>query len=218
MTVKSTAALKAKVKAAQKTSAAKVAAAAEDLLLNATLALESSEVLFQSRVKLAASSQNTKTLQTLVDQCSAMIDEIPVQNSKTRTVRKWVGVRRFAFGNQINIMHQLVTGILYSCAEHKQLLLEHTKLDLELLEQFTEAFGSPAYYNRNFNTLVEAKDYNVDNVMAAVSVMQSSLGVIVDTSQLTPANFSMEFGNGEIKAHEDRSKADAAIADMDTEL
>lgn len=210
--------LKAQVKAAQKANAKKIADAAQVAVLQATLKLEGSKELFESKVKLAVISQHTKTLQDMVDQCSALVDSIPVINPKTRATRVWAGKRRFTFGSQINLMHQLASGIMYSCADHKQLLLDFTGLDSELIEQFVEAFGSPAYYSRNFNALVEAVPYNIEDVNSTVAVMQSMLCVTVDTSQLTTSNFSMEFGKGEIEAHENKVKADEAIAEAELTL
>lgn len=213
-----TKALLAKVEKAQKDNAAKLAEKVMVASLTATLELESSTVLFDSKVKLAVTSGNTKKLQDLVNVCSGIIDETPVQNTKTRTVREWAGSKRFSFGNQINLMYQLATGIMYSANEHKQLLLAHTGLDIELVEQFVEAFGSPAYYSRNNNVLVEAKPYNTEAVDSAVAVMQSSLGVVVDVTKLTTANFSLEAGKAEVKAYLDLSKAEESIAEMNLEL
>jgi hypothetical protein len=218
MSIKSVKALQAKVKAAQKANAAKIAEAALTATLEATLKLESSKELFASKVKLAVTSGHTNTLQTLVSECAAIIENMPVTNPKTRTNRVWAGSRRFAFGTQINLMYQLATGILYSCAEHKELLLEHTGLNDELIEQFVDAFGTPAYYSRNFNTLVEAKPYDVDKVLSTVAVMQSELGVIVDTSQLTAKEFSLEFGKAEITAETNKLLAEEAIANADFAL
>ena len=210
--------LQAKVEAAQVASAKKVAESAAYAGLEAMLALESSDSLFEAKVKLAATGNNTAKLQKLVDDCSGIIDNVPVTNSKTRSQRVWAGSRRFAFGNQVNLAYQLATGILYSCAEHKTLLLEHTKLNSELLEQLTEAFGTPAYYSRNYNALVEAKMYDVEAVKASLNVMQSQLGVIIDTSQLTAEEFSLEFGKAEKVAYDNMLKAEEAIAEVDLEL
>ena len=211
-------ALQAKVKAAQKANAAKIVEAALEASLKATLKLESSEVLFKSKVKLAIVSQHTKTLQDLVNECSAIVDTMPVHNKNTGTDRKWSSVYRFAFGSQINLMYQLAAGIMYSCAEHKQLLLAHTKLNSELLEQFVEAFGAPAYYSRNVNKIIEAKPYTIDDVIATVNVMQSELGVVVDTKLLTTEEFSLEFGKGEITAQTNLLAAEEAIAKAGFEL
>ncbi len=210
--------LQAKVAAVQKANREKLEASVLEASLNATLKLESCPALFDAKVKLAISSTNTEKLQNLVKVCSGIIDETPIQNTKSRAIREWAGSRRFAFGNQINLMYQLATGILYSASEHKELLLAYTGLDIELVEQLVEAFGSPAFYSRNNNVVVEAKAYDVDSVMATLAVMQSVLGVVVDTSKVTTANFSLEFGKGEVKALEDSAKANEAIADMETDL
>lgn len=210
--------LKAQVKAAQEANEKRIAEAAELATLQATLKLESSETLFNSKVKLAASSAQTKVLQELVDQCAAIVDSVPITNPKTRTARKWAASRRFTFGTQINLMYQLATGILYSCAEHKQLLLAHTGLDAELLEQVVESFGTPTYYSRNYNTVVDAKPHDLESVQAAIAVMQSELGVVVDTSLLTDEQFSLEFGRAQITAHENKAKAEEAIAEADFEI
>jgi hypothetical protein len=210
--------LQAKVKAAQKANTVKINEAAMVASLEATLKLEGSKTLFESKVKLATSSHNTKMLQSLLTQCSQLVDSMPIQNPKTRALRKWSGSRRFAFGTQINMMYQLATGILYSCADHKIMLLEHTGLDTELLEQMVEAFGTPSYYSRNNHLLIDATTYDVEGVVSAVAVMQSSLGVIADTSQLTKANFSLEFGKAEIVAHKNKLQADEAINEAELAL
>ena len=210
--------LKAKVAAAQKANAAKVEKAALVSSLEAKLVLETSESLFNSKVVLAASSAQTKSLQATLDECAAIVDSVPVHNAKTRTNRVWSGSRRFAFGAQINLMYQIATGILYSCAEHKQLLLAHTGLDLELLEQVVESFGTPEYYSRNMNSIVKAQAYNVERATAAVEVMQSELDVIVDTSGLVLEQFSLEFGKAIKTAQDNKVSADTAIAEADLAL
>jgi len=210
--------LKASVKAAQKANAAKITEAALRASLEATLKLESSAELFKSKVALEVVSQHTKKLQELVSVCEGIITGTPITNNKTHTTRVWAGSQRFSFGNQINLMYQLATGIMYSCADHKQLLMAHTGLDSELIEQFVASFGTPAYYSRNNNILIESKMYDVAAVLGNISVMQSVLGVIVDTSQLTTANFSMEFGKAEITSQSDLLKAQEAIAEADLAL
>ncbi len=210
--------LKAQLKAAQKANEKKIAAAAEANSLTAQLKLESSVSLFNAKVALATVGTQTQMLQTLVDECGALVDATPVHNNKTKANRKWSGSRRFQFGSQIDLMYQLATGILYACAEHKQLLLAHTGLSLELLEQVVESFGTPTYYSRNFNSIVEAKPYNVERACATVEVMQSELAVVVDTSNLDLANFSLEFGKSEKTAHDNFKSAEEAIAQADLEL
>lgn len=210
--------LKAQVKAKQEANAAKIREAAEVARLEATLKLESSDALFNARVKVEAAAQQTNTLKTLVDECAGIIAVNPVDNKNTRANRVWAGSRRFAYGTQIDLMYQLATGILYSCAEHKELLLAHTGLNGELVEQFVEAFGTPMYYSRNHNEIVEAKPYDLDRVTSVVDVMQSELGVVVDTTKLTANGFELEFTKAENRANDDMARAAEAIAEADFEV
>ena len=207
--------LKAQVKAAQKDNAEKIRVAAEVARLEATLKLESSTALFNAKVKIAANGAQTAHLQKLVDECTAIVSEMPVHNPKTRTSRKWSGAHRFGYGTQIDLMYQLATGVLYSCADHKPLLLAHTGLDLEVMEQVVEAFGSPKYYNRNHHSVVDAKPYCIDLVKAVVDVMQSELGVVVDTSKLTEEQFEYEFLSAENTATTNLQQAEEAISEAD---
>jgi hypothetical protein len=141
-----------------------------------------------------------------------------VYNSKTRQNRVWSGGHRYGFGTQVDLMYQLATGILYACQEHKQLLLAHTGLNLELLEQFVKAFGTPTYYSRNYHTVIDQRPYDVELVKATVDVMQSELGVVIDTSELTAGNFKAEFERAEATANNNLHQAEEAIKEADFSL
>lgn len=211
-------ALKAKVKAAQKENTARVREAAEIARLEATLKLESSEELFAARVKLTANSEQTEKLQNLVNECEGIVASVPVYNQKTRTNRQWAGSHKYNYGNQIDLMYQLATGILYACAEHKQLLLAHTGLNVELLEQVVKAFGTPTYYSRNYNTIVKEKPFDVALAKSTINIMQSILGVVIDTSSLATHNFVEEFNKAKITAKKYYGQASKAINEADFEL
>ena len=207
--------LKAKVAAAQEATRKRVQEAAEVARLEATLKLETSETLFDARVRLAANGAQTERLQALVNECAGIVTSIPIHIPKTRTNRVWSGSHRYNFGTQLDLMYQLATGILYSCQEHKQLLLSHTGLNLEVLEQLQKAFGTPSYYSRNYNSIVEARDYNFEQVQAVLEVMQSELGVVIDTSEVTRDNFEHEFVRAENTALEQFNQAKEAMEEAD---
>lgn len=210
--------LKAQVEAIKAENMARVREAAEVARLQATLKLEGSEELFQAKVKLAASGEQTAKLQKLVDECAGIVASVPVYNQKTRTNRVWAGSHKYNYGTQVDLMYQLATGILYACAEHKALLLAHTGLNLELLEQMVKAFGTPTYYSRNYHDIIEAKPYDFDMVKSTVEVMQSELGVVVDTTALTPNNFKVEFERAVGVAENAYAQAEEAISEADFEL
>lgn len=207
--------LKAQLKAVQEQNATKIKEAAEVATLKAQLALETSPTLLAAKAQLAFTGEQTAKLERLVKECEAIISSIPVHNPKTRDNRKWNATHRYTFGSQVDLMYQLASGITYSCQEHKQLLLAHTGLNPELLDQLLKAFGTPTYYSRNNHAVVEAKPYNVDAVKSVIQVMQSELGVTVDTSALTEENFEYEFLRAENNATEALRQANEAIAEAD---
>lgn len=207
--------LKAKVAETIQANLIKVKEAAQIAGLEATLKLENSEAMFNAKVRLATSSAQTVQLQQLVDECAGIVANVPVYNSKTRANRKWAGSYKYSYGTQIDLMYQLATGILYSCAEHKQLLLAHTGLSLELLDQLVQAFGAPMYYSRNYHTIVAAKPFELELVSSTVEVMQSELSVVVDTTALTQDNFELEFVKAETAANTNYDQAVEAIESAD---
>ncbi|AGM46859.1 hypothetical protein AD45P2_00200 [Alteromonas phage vB_AmaP_AD45-P2] len=210
--------LKAQVKAIAEANAAKIQEAAEVARLEATIKLESSPELMQAKVRLMSSQQQTEKLQQLVNECEQIVASVPVFNSKTRQNRVWAGGHRYGFGTQVDLMYQLATGILYACQEHKQLLVAHTGLNTELLEQIVTAFGTPTYYNRNYHTIVEPKTYDLETLKSALAVMQSDLGVVVDISQITNTHLEAEFARAEVTAQNNFELAKEAIAEADFKL
>lgn len=183
--------------------------------LEATIARESNPVLIDSQVRLQAKNEQTTILQRLVDDCAGIIASVPIHNTKTRTERIWSGNHRYTYGTQIDLLYQLATGILYSCQEHKQLLTAHVPVSLELLEQFIKAFGTPAYYSRNHHTVVEAKPANFEALQDVVTVLQSQLDVVIDTSELTENNLEYEFTRAEELAIKNYDDAVEAISKAD---
>jgi hypothetical protein len=210
--------LKAQVAAVKKANKAKLEEKVQVALLQAQLTVETNESLLEAKALLATRNEQTRKLTMLVDECKSIVDNMPIYNSKTDDNRKWVTKYRSAFGNQINLVYQLVTGILYSCQEHKEFLLAHIGLNQELIEQTNHAFGSPAYYNRNYNVVVEATAYDLDMVKAHLKILQSELGITFDMSELTKENFDKEFQRAELLAQKVYEEAQEAIAEADMEF
>ena len=187
-------------------------------LLKGQIANETNEAVIQERVRAEATRRETEKLETLVGTCEGIVASVPVYNRKTHENRTWEGRKRYVYGTQVDLMYALMTGILYSCQEHKQLLLTSTGLNMQIIEDGINAFGSPEYYNRNYNTIVEAKPYDVERAKAVIGMMQSELDVVIDTSKLTEKNFEAEFLNASIAAQDNYNQAQAAIAEADFTL
>lgn len=210
--------LKKQVEELQKKNTAVIRERAEVARLEAIIKLESNPVLLNAKVNLAMKEEQTQSLQRLVDECAGIIANVPIYNAKTRTQRIWAGNHRYNYGQQIDLLYQLATGILYACQEHKQLLLAHVPVNLETLEQFVQAFGTPSYYSRNYHVIVEAKPANLEALRALTEVLQSQLSVVLDTSALTEKNIEAEFVRAEMIASQAYEAAVEAIAEADFAL
>jgi hypothetical protein len=210
--------LKAEVTRVQLEQAEKVREAAEIARLQATLRLETNPALFDARVKLATAAAQTAKLQDLVNECAAIIASVPIFNTKARENRRWSGSHRYGYGTQLDLMYQLCTGILYACAEHKQVLLLHTKLDMETIEQFVKSMGAPSYYSRNDHAVVEEKSPNLSMIHATLQVLQSQLGVTIDVSEITQEALQLEFVRASNTAYKQHQQAMEAIAEAHLEM
>jgi len=207
--------LKAQVEAQVAANTARVQEAVEIARLEAKLKLETSEELFQARVKLEASAAVTRKLESLVQECETIVSSMPIHNPKTRENRKWVGGHRYAYGKQIDLAYNLATGILYACQEHKQLLLAHTGLDIQLLQELVETFGTPSYYSRINHAMVPEKPADLDRLTSILAVLQSELGMTIDTKALTQENLNLEFVKAQNNALAQFNQAEQAIEEAD---
>jgi hypothetical protein len=196
----------------------KIKEAAEIGKLTAMIALNSNSTLLDAKAKLMITEEDTKKLGNLINECSEIISSTPVINKKTRSNRKWAGQHRYGFGNQIDQMYEIATGLIYSCQEHKDILLAHTGLNIELLTQFVEAFGNPTYYSVNNNVVIPEVPANLAEVKSTLLMLQVELDVIINTSKLTANNLELESVTAETKASKDFALSEEAINEADLEL
>lgn len=193
--------LEAKFKSIKEANEKIVREKAQAARLTAALKLEENPQLLQARVRLQMENDNTEALQNLINECMGIIESMPIHSSKTRANREWAGKKRhYHYGTQINLLIELVTGIMYATAEHRNLMLAHTGLNMNVIDQLVRGLGAPAYYSRNYNVIVEAKPFNAQLVMDAVNVIQSQLGIVIDTTNLDPNMLQIEFDEAQTRA------------------
>jgi hypothetical protein len=186
--------------------------------LTAQIELEGNEVILEAKAQQALRNEQTERLREVVSVCEGFITQVPVPKARSTDMRVWMGKHRYGYNTQVDLMYELVSGILYSCKEHKELMLAHTGLNMELVEQTMAAFGTPSYYNRNTNTIEEEVPYNVDQVKATLGILQSELGVVIDTSAVTEKAFAKEFERARDNAINNFDQAQEAIAEADFTL
>lgn len=168
-------------------------AKAEQLLLEARMSLLDDPTYLNTLASIEVTRTKNDTLESLIKGCEHVIAETPIYDKSTRQERKWSGRYTFEFGNDIQLLFRLATGMLYSVAEHKELMYMLTKLSSVTVEAFVSAMGSPAYYSSNYNTVVEATPYNAVLAKAYATVLSDELGLSLDTSSLTEDRFAKYF-------------------------
>lgn len=183
--------------------------------LRAQIDLEGSEHLLEAKAQQALRNEQTERLKDIVNFCAAVPVEYPIAKKRSTENRVWMGKQRYGFNSQINLVYELISGMLYSCQEHKDLMFAHTGLNAELVEQTMAAFGIPAYYDYNTNTIVEESPYNVDVVQSMLGILQSQLGVVIDTSPVTEQTFAKQFDTARKNALSSYEAAEKAISEAD---
>mgnify|MGYP003586182970 CR=1 FL=1 len=155
-------------------------------------------------------AETSKFLNGLIEDCTAIVADNPSFNRTTREQRKFNPSRVYNFGSQVGNLVGLLSGIQYSAADHKMLLLAHTGLDEDLIEQTLEAFGQTAYYSANHNIVIPERPYDADKARALVEMIEAKLNINIDKSKLTAATFSSAFELARINAETKRAAAELA--------
>lgn len=181
--------LQAKLDAAK----AKAKAEAQQSIISARIALLDDQTYLNTLASIEVTTIKTDTINNMIKACEQVCTEVPVYNKSTRQERKWAGRYNFEFGNDIQLLYRLATGIMYSVTEHKQLMLAVTSLDLVAIESFVQSMGSPAYYSTQYNTVVESVPYNSSLAKAYATVLGAQLGLVLDTSTLSEDRFDKYF-------------------------
>jgi hypothetical protein len=186
--------------------------------LTAQIELEGNEIILEAKAQQALRNEQTERLREVVSVCEGFITQVPVPKARSTDMRVWMGKHRYGYNTQVDLMYELVSGILYSCKEHKELMLAHTGLNMELVEQTMAAFGTPSYYDRNTNMVVDETPYDVDQVKATLGILQSELGVVIDTTPVTENTFATQFERARLQAKRNYELAQEAIAEADFTL
>lgn len=180
--------------------------------LEARLRLIESDAYKQAKVREAEQQQKVNTLEDKLEQCEAVTVSMPIINPSTRVARKWNQRYVFEFGRDIELLYRLASGIRYSVREHKETMLEITQLSPLTIDQFLDAMGQPAYYHQDLQIVVAEKPYDVDQAINSAMLLGEQLGLALDTTLLTKANFKNKFANALNQAETSQMEAEKAPA------
>lgn len=167
--------------------------------------------LGQAMANQAITEQTSNKLTSLLDECAGIVASMPIYSKATREQRKFNASKVYGFGNQLSNLLALLSGIQYAASEHKALLLAHTGLSEDLIEQTLEAFGRPAYYSSNYSIVVEEQPFDAPKALDCLKLIEAALDVELDKSKVTPATFKTQFEVARIKAETAQAASELAV-------
>lgn len=141
----------------------------------------------QAIIKQTIAESTTTKLEELNAACEAIVATMPIYNNATKENRKWKPTRTYGYGDQIAVLTGLLNGIQYAAAEHKSAMLEATGLSSTLVEDTLQTIGSQTYYSPKYEMVITGVPLNVDEFKAQVQLLNLTLGIDVNTAQVTPA-------------------------------
>jgi hypothetical protein len=174
---------------------------AEERKLNAIISGGVDRVMATMAVREATSEE----LKNLELSCEQIVKDLPITSRTTRETRKWNPSRVYGYGNQIGALVGLLSGIQYSASQHRLQMLATTGLNEQIIEDTLVAFGSPAYFNSKYETIIEAKPYDYNAIRNCIEVLEHKLDLNIDMSQLTEANIAKQFEAAQLRAETEQN-------------
>ena len=184
-----------KLKVAEQTAAAKLKAkaASEEFKLKAQLQALESGALHDAMMAQAAVESDVDTLKQLIAQCEAVVELQPIYDANRKQNKRWNGRPLYGHGLVINNLYQLLTGVMYSTPEHKQVMLAQLGLSESLIENLVNSFGAPSYYSIREERVVDELPFNSDTLTKLLPLVSVTLGIEVPMNELTDAKLTARF-------------------------
>lgn len=180
------------------------------------LARQSDPKFILAKTQASIAQETADAIQAIESNCQAIIEAMPIFSKKTRENRKWNPSNYYGLGSHIGGIYRILTGILYSTTDHKVQLLASTGLYEDLVESTINAFGNTAYYSETHKVIVPAIPYNIDTLIANLTLIADILNINPDMQAVTEANLSKIFQSAEAKAEadqtQDKTQGDKTVA------
>jgi hypothetical protein len=205
--------MKAAVVAKATAVAAQAKEKAEMAGLTARMKLMDSEVYQVALTNESAQTSKHEAMEELIEQCKAVVIATPVHDAISRQNKKWNGRPTYGLGKDMELLHTLASGLLYSVDQHKAIMVDLVGLNLNTVEKFLNSLGNTAYYNASHDVIMEEVMYNLPVLQESVLLLGEQLGLAIDTSSLTEDNLNKRFRVASLKADSAKISNDALPLD-----
>lgn len=190
--------MKARLAKRQEQIKVEVSEASELRRLTAKLEVLDNPRIQASMVSASIKRATTTKLVQLHEQCAVIIEETPLYNERTQQDRAWRPRRYFDLGNQVDLMYQLLSGIMYSAQDHKDQLLDLVDLDMDMIETAVTAFGTPASFYQGI--LTSEEPFDADVLASSLTLIGDKLDIDIDMTSVTYSKLRTKFIRARNKA------------------
>lgn len=134
----------------------------------------------------------TNILRNWVQQLSSLYITVPsYKDGKVRDARP---SRLFNQGEQLDLLTQVVSLVLYAPKEHRTLIPGIVPtVSQSVMEQFLGSQGRSAFVPRESLEVTEEVPFNFNKLVESVQLLSSMLDVVIDTSELSSQRMAADF-------------------------
>ena len=152
------------------------------------------EVARQDRVN------NVNRLKSMVEQMSLIPAQRLPQVGEIRVNAFPIGERYF--GEELSLLLGVVSAVRSTFLDmHRDQAMAITGLDMQLIEDFSQALGEPAYFMKRIGAKVSGIQGSFDIAKALLPQLASAMGLNpIDTDKFTDSKYSAWFTNSELSA------------------
>lgn len=186
-------------------------AKAKELADSALIATYSDPTFVNIMANVKAKEASLNRLAKLDKICEETVAQMPIYSNKTRQMSQWKPRSQFGLSTEVSKLVGLVTGIQYSKAEHKVIMLEATGLSETVCEDLLSALGSLPYFNETHGVVVDGIQPNVPALKQSLRLAAATIGITLDLSFMTETFMARRFEAAMIRAQSDSLARQKAV-------
>lgn len=143
-------------------------------------AAQPENVLERVEVSLYLANNTAAKLNELENACKTVVESMPIYSKRMKENRKWNPSRRYGHGTAFAQLAGIISGIQFSAAEHKAVMLQDTGLSEAFVEQFHDALGQLPYYSEKLDVIDTGRPMDVEKLRGLVMLFERQYNISLD--------------------------------------
>lgn len=166
----------------------KIAAIKANAAIQRQLKTLTNEKFLEAKASLEIKQDEINTLNSSIDVCKGIIDQIPVYDNRTKQNKKWSGSSNFNFDIPVQLLTNLCGNVQYANSAHKQLMLASINLPELLVIEINRLFTQNSRYSSVQEMILSGTAGTTEEYVKIVSLAGDYLGIEFDTTQFAQSN------------------------------